>query len=422
MNVRSPHVFMTLTLVALTIVVSVCMIQFLPVKELPHVSIESTPAGASVFLNGRLCGSTPLSVEGFKNGTYSLRLEKTGYQAFTRDVTLAPNAPAIASTLQPWPTGKILVEVNPPGCEVLLNGQSVGTTPVLLDPVPVGRHILEVRKTNFESFMQVADVLPGGSLKYSGFELRDKILAMLEGLVRSEPWRVNPLIELGHYQFLAGRIDEAVATFGNAIELSQTPLQLPQPYSPDELEIERRWRDEDVRRLNEELQKTRNWQGRDTAVFREKLEKTQRTLEDRYINDWAHVYDNMSARVRNREFPRAEELLQGFMKAVPDSPQIPRALMELFDVRLNALNLNGSRETAQALMTRFPAQWERLKEAGMRGKIMFGYKRYQPKDNVEVGALSMQLAQASLKTAPTPADQKLCSDLIAELQKLIAAP
>src|SRR5437867_1541410 len=42
--------------------------------------ITSEPAGATVFVNGRLAGSTPLIVNGLSLGDYGLRFEKAGFQ------------------------------------------------------------------------------------------------------------------------------------------------------------------------------------------------------------------------------------------------------------------------------------------------------------------------------------------------------
>jgi hypothetical protein len=49
-----------------------------------NVDIQSQPTRAEVFVDGRMVGITPLRMNLFSNGTYKLRLEKTGYAPFTR--------------------------------------------------------------------------------------------------------------------------------------------------------------------------------------------------------------------------------------------------------------------------------------------------------------------------------------------------
>jgi eukaryotic-like serine/threonine-protein kinase len=53
---------------------------------LGSLAIESLPAGASVFLNGRRSGQTPLVLSDLRAGSYALRLERTGYQRWSASV------------------------------------------------------------------------------------------------------------------------------------------------------------------------------------------------------------------------------------------------------------------------------------------------------------------------------------------------
>jgi hypothetical protein len=50
------------------------------------IVVESRPAGASVFLDGRLLGVTPLQVAAIQNGTHAVRLELDGYGPWTTSV------------------------------------------------------------------------------------------------------------------------------------------------------------------------------------------------------------------------------------------------------------------------------------------------------------------------------------------------
>jgi hypothetical protein len=51
--------------------------------------VESRPAGASVFLDGRLIGTTPLSLPGVAIGDHAVRIELAGYNQWTSSVRLA---------------------------------------------------------------------------------------------------------------------------------------------------------------------------------------------------------------------------------------------------------------------------------------------------------------------------------------------
>jgi hypothetical protein len=47
------------------------------------LAIESRPPGASVFLNGKLIGKTPLMLSDVTAGSHAIRLELEGYRRWT---------------------------------------------------------------------------------------------------------------------------------------------------------------------------------------------------------------------------------------------------------------------------------------------------------------------------------------------------
>ncbi len=61
-----------------------------PLTGLPAaLLVESRPAGASVFLDGRLIGTTPLSLPSVATGDHAVRIELAGYTQWTSSVRLA---------------------------------------------------------------------------------------------------------------------------------------------------------------------------------------------------------------------------------------------------------------------------------------------------------------------------------------------
>lgn len=51
--------------------------------------IESLPAGAQVFMDGRPVGTTPLTLDAIPTGSHALRLELDGYRRWTASVRVA---------------------------------------------------------------------------------------------------------------------------------------------------------------------------------------------------------------------------------------------------------------------------------------------------------------------------------------------
>ena len=51
--------------------------------------VESRPAGATVFIDGRQAGTTPLTLPGVSVGAHAVRLELEGYQRWSASVQVA---------------------------------------------------------------------------------------------------------------------------------------------------------------------------------------------------------------------------------------------------------------------------------------------------------------------------------------------
>jgi predicted Ser/Thr protein kinase len=106
------------------------------------LSIDSSPGGAEVFLDGTSLGSTPLRQVVVKGRAERLRLEKPEYQ--TLDVRLRPEDSDLLLRLQPAPF-EVAIHSDPAGAEVFLDGEAKGRTPLSLAVPGTGTH--QVRLT-----------------------------------------------------------------------------------------------------------------------------------------------------------------------------------------------------------------------------------------------------------------------------------
>ena len=63
--------------------------------------MQSRPAGARVFVNDRLAGSTPLAIPGLPAGPATVRIEMDGYQPWTTTVRVgAGEQTRVAASLE----------------------------------------------------------------------------------------------------------------------------------------------------------------------------------------------------------------------------------------------------------------------------------------------------------------------------------
>jgi tetratricopeptide (TPR) repeat protein len=361
-----------------------------------RVRFESEPSGASLFVNGRLVGATPLTLEGLSPGAYGVRLERAGHDPLNLKMVVADKPLQFREKLAPMATGVLVVDVKPRGAEVLLDGELVGVTPVTLEKAPAGQHELLIRKTNFGPFSQRVDMHAGERLEFKGFGLEDKVLKMLIGLTENEKQRVGHYIDLAHYYFITDDLDRSVETYMKAEDIADLPLDLPEAMEPEERALEQRLRNEDRGRLRKEIEKHKSPQYfalEKVSLFREKFERAQMDIKDRNITSWSWVEGNGKEFMRNGDYVRAEQLFKAHLEKAPKSPGLIPCLQELLKSRIALRNMIGVKETLERL----------FETAGTRVDIMLaaGTALSSAKDRVRPGDRTMllELAQKALQRA-----------------------
>jgi hypothetical protein len=128
-----------------------------------NLLVRSTPAGATVLVDGERRGVTPLTLQKVSLGTRRVRLQRDGYEAEDRQVTLTASRPSrsldvrltraapaakAASAAPPASTartGSLVVESRPIGAAVTLNGKAVGTTPLTIEDLPPGEYTVRLQ-------------------------------------------------------------------------------------------------------------------------------------------------------------------------------------------------------------------------------------------------------------------------------------
>ncbi|HEX9082497.1 MAG TPA: serine/threonine-protein kinase [Holophagaceae bacterium] len=111
------------------------------------LSIESRPSGAEAFLDGTSLGRTPLRQVVVKGRAEQLRLEKADYLSL--DYRLQPSDRDLSLKLVPAPF-EVRVVTEPAGAEVLLDGESRGASPQVLQVPGEGLHVLRLKQDGYQ--------------------------------------------------------------------------------------------------------------------------------------------------------------------------------------------------------------------------------------------------------------------------------
>jgi hypothetical protein len=160
--------------------------------------VQSSPGRAEVLVNGVKRGETPLTLRNLPLGTHTIRVSRGGYQTSTRKVTLTASraADSLAFDLQPMEPragaareaggtagsaatggdpdsdrasaeataaglGALYVLSHPAGARVIVDGQVVGTTPLVVTNVPPGNKTVRLELPGHKPWSSTVRVAAG---------------------------------------------------------------------------------------------------------------------------------------------------------------------------------------------------------------------------------------------------------------------
>jgi hypothetical protein len=145
-----------------------------------NLLVRSTPPGATVFVDDRRSGVTPLTLQKVELGTRRVRIVRDGFTPEDRQVTLtrsrpsrsvdirltrlAPSAAAGAASGGTAPTartGSLLIESRPSAATIILNGRTIGVTPMTLDDLEPGTYTVQLQLSTFRPITTTVRVVAG---------------------------------------------------------------------------------------------------------------------------------------------------------------------------------------------------------------------------------------------------------------------
>jgi hypothetical protein len=124
---------------------------------------------AEVFIDGASVGKAPIERNDLTPGKHYVVVRRQGYAEWKREVNLDP-AQATVLTAELSASGSLKVLSNVAGADVYIDGVAVGKTPLQLDTISAGEHLVEVKKTGYVPARQPFRV-DGGEAKILSAEL-----------------------------------------------------------------------------------------------------------------------------------------------------------------------------------------------------------------------------------------------------------
>jgi PEGA domain-containing protein len=153
---------------------------------------------AEVFIDGASAGPAPFDHNDLAQGKHFVIVRARGYAEWKREVELDPAQPTtLSAELSASGTVKVLSNVS--GAMVMIDGQVMGKTPVVLDNIPAGEHFVEVKQSGYLDAKQPFH-LDGGEQKILAADLtpihhgptREDMVRRMRGMTSFSAVTIDP--------------------------------------------------------------------------------------------------------------------------------------------------------------------------------------------------------------------------------------
>jgi hypothetical protein len=128
--------------------------------------VMSNPPRASIYLDGALKGVTPIMLSNAAPGSHALLVRLSGYDDWKSTVIVPPGGTRTIAAVLTENDDNVIRGINvstkPPGAKVLLDSVEKGVTPVVLNNIASGIHILEIEYPGYNPWKSTVTVPESG--------------------------------------------------------------------------------------------------------------------------------------------------------------------------------------------------------------------------------------------------------------------
>lgn len=119
------------------------------------------PAGAQIFVDGQPKGALPLRLRDLPPGTHRYRVEAPLFEPLEGELTTVKGKNYFIQAQMLSSRGIFVVESTPPGATVLLDGQDRGVTPLRLEEITSGLHMVSLQLDGYATVFRSTDTSDG---------------------------------------------------------------------------------------------------------------------------------------------------------------------------------------------------------------------------------------------------------------------
>jgi TolB-like protein len=123
------------------------------------LEIITEPDNIPVDLDGKSAGASPVTINDLTQGKHKIKLNRKKLLVFRQIVDTSAN-PISEVNFNMFKLGRVLISSTPSNADILLNNEKIGETPKSVE-LPLGKHIIEVKREGFKGEEYVLNVEEG---------------------------------------------------------------------------------------------------------------------------------------------------------------------------------------------------------------------------------------------------------------------
>jgi serine/threonine protein kinase len=128
--------------------------------------VKSTPVGATVFVDGKEKGVTPLNLENVEKGLHIVKVTKHCFSVIEKKIDITASGETGIDVELESMCGSLVVKSTPVGATVFVDGKEKGVTPLSLDNVKKGDLTVKLIKKGFETESKIIRVKPSEQFNF----------------------------------------------------------------------------------------------------------------------------------------------------------------------------------------------------------------------------------------------------------------
>ncbi|MCD6197260.1 MAG: PEGA domain-containing protein [Deltaproteobacteria bacterium] len=138
--------------------------------------VKSTPGGATVFVDGKEKGVTPLNLENVEKGLHIVKVTKNCFSVVEKKIDITASKKTDIDVHLESLCGSLVVKSTPGGATVFVDGKEKGVTPLRLDNIRKSNLNIKLIKKGFETESKIITVKPSEKTNFS-VKLRQPIVS-----------------------------------------------------------------------------------------------------------------------------------------------------------------------------------------------------------------------------------------------------